>query len=142
MTAPDIITFINARLDEEAAREAAATPGPWRYDPTKVNAITREESVFSGPFGKMAVTVASTGPCDDPQSMIDAEFIAHTRNLAPAVLDMMEAVVEALYWVAGCHSIGDLAQCDAKTETGWDIACHIAAIWAGHEDYQQEWRVG
>jgi len=58
------------------ARAEAATPGPWRYDDTKVHEFSREESVFAGPRGVEATTVASTGPCDDPQSMKDAEHIA------------------------------------------------------------------
>jgi hypothetical protein len=71
-----LIDWLREQLDADERLAQATTPGPWRYDPTKVNEISREESVFAGPDGRAATTIASTGPCDDPPSMSDARFIA------------------------------------------------------------------
>jgi len=67
-----------ARLMKERAK--VATPGPWRYDPGKhfraPGTCSFEESVFVGPIGKEALSVARTGETDDPESMADAAYIA------------------------------------------------------------------
>jgi len=80
-TVPDeTIAAIEARLN-------AATPGPWHYDPTKcwragssgampIRWGESQEAVFS-PTPDGAPTIALTGPANDPQSMADADLIAH-----------------------------------------------------------------
>lgn len=74
-----------------AVLEERATPGPWRYNPDTVcriehaNEAIFREAVFAGTFREQ-VCVVSTGDADDPQSMIDAEFIARARNAVPELL--------------------------------------------------------
>jgi hypothetical protein len=68
--------FLERRIAEDEAVARAATRSPWWYDPTKVNSVDREESVFTGERGLGAITVCSTGPCDDLGSMADAAHIA------------------------------------------------------------------
>jgi hypothetical protein len=109
-------------------RAEAATPGPWRYDPTKVNAISWEESVFAGANGPTAVTVASTGPADDPQSMDDAAYIA---GMDPATTLRLVAEVERLR--AQVERVEELAAiverarvADAGLFTRSDAVSHLA----------------
>jgi hypothetical protein len=71
-----ITEFLLARIAEDEAAARAATLGEWWYDPTKVNSVDRGEAVFAGQRGLHAVTIASTGPADDPASMADAAHIA------------------------------------------------------------------
>lgn len=79
-----IVAFLTAQYDREQQLAEAATPGPWRYNPTKRHHIVGtslfEEAVFAGPAGADAVCVAGTGDEDDEddeQSMRDAAFIAY-----------------------------------------------------------------
>src|SRR5690242_7810744 len=63
MTPPPIVgltlvEFIQRCLDEDQWVAEAATAGPWRYDPTMVHEVSREESVFAGAPGKAATTIA------------------------------------------------------------------------------------
>jgi len=75
-----IVEFIAARLAEKETAALAATPGPWRHNPNRhwhrPGTAGFEESVFAGPAGAVATSVAGTGPSDDPQSMSDAHHIA------------------------------------------------------------------
>ena len=78
-------------------RANSATSGPWRYNPVKhfryPGTSTFEESVFTGPAGKDALSVARTGPSDDPQSMADADYIASMHPVvALAVADLLDEV--------------------------------------------------
>jgi hypothetical protein len=74
---------LEAAIKERLAVAQAATPGPWRYNPSKAwhspeDLPTRrngEEFVGAGPLDA-TVGVAATGPADEPQSMADATFIA------------------------------------------------------------------
>lgn len=127
-----ITDFLWARIteDEQVAREASHSTG-WRYDPGKVNAVSREESVFAGPPGARAITIASTGPEDDPQSMMDARHIA---RFDPARV------------LAGCKAKREIVEeCersilnDKDPSTAEWIAAHLAAVYASHPDYNQDW---
>lgn len=82
-----------AWLDGLDTARAAATPGPWRYNPEKVHQFGDEESVFAGPSGNDAICVASTGPMDDPESMADAELIAAAVNALPELTAALRAVL-------------------------------------------------
>lgn len=102
-----LVQLLRARLDEAERLARAATEGPWRCDPNKYwrepGGAWREEAVFAGPPGERAVCVAGTGDVDDPQSMADAEHIAHHDPSAVladiaakrAILDLYEARLDA-----------------------------------------------
>ena len=133
--APTLTEFLLARIAEREAVARAATYGPWRYNPAKVNAIDRSESVFAGKPGTMAITVASTGPSDDPQSMSDAAHIAlHDPARVLAECAAKRAIVEAMV--------------DHDAATGEEPAYYwvppvlriLASVDADHPDYQEEWR--
>lgn len=89
----DLIAWLRACLDDDEKAAKAATPGPWRHSPDKhwhrPGTPEFEESVFAGPAGDAATSVAGTGPSDDPQSMADAAHIA--RHDPAAVLADVEA---------------------------------------------------
>jgi len=89
-------------------RAGKATDGPWRYFPDRhwrrPGSSEWEESVFVGPPGKQAISVARTGDSDDPQSMTDAAFIASWHpGVALAVADWLEAYAERFATWAGPH---------------------------------------
>ena len=76
-----------------------ATQGEWGYDPAKeyrpgVNGARNisgpQEGIFS--YGG-SVTIAVTGPSDDPQSMADAALIALAPALAAEVIRLRERLV-------------------------------------------------
>lgn len=85
----EMITWLRACLDDDEKAAKAATKGPWRHNPDKhwrkPGTAEFEESVFAGPAGDAATSVAGTGPSDDPQSMADAAHIA--RHDPAAVLE-------------------------------------------------------
>jgi hypothetical protein len=138
--------FLLARIaeDEEVARNA--TVGPWWYDPSKMNAVDHEESVFAGSRGPSAITVASTGPCDDIGSMADAAHIArHDPARVLAECEAKRRIVEEHRTVAyedaemndvgtGCYTCGFA---DEECET----LLILATIYADHPDYDESWRL-
>jgi len=119
--------FLLARIaeDEQAANEA--TDGPWRYDPTKVNAIDRGEAVFAGETGANATTIASTGPPYDMQSMFDAVHIA--RHDPARVLAECEAK-RAIVFLSE-HGCGDDYQ---------RVQQALALPYADRPGYRLEWK--
>lgn len=131
--------FLEARIAEDVASAVAATLGPWRYDPSKVNAVDRGEAVFAGEGGASAVTVASTGPADDQQSMSDA---AHITRFNPArILAECEAKRKI---VADRDRIDRSADGDewsmGYSDANYGAMHALAVIYADHPDYQPEWR--
>jgi hypothetical protein len=91
---------------------AAATPGPWRHDPTKERREgasgcgswpKRSEGVFS-PDNMM--TIAVTGPSDDKQSMADAHLIANAPTWLAALCDEIERRDALLRRYEDSHAIG------------------------------------
>jgi len=164
-----ITEFLRARIaeDEQAANEA--TDGPWRYDPTKVNAIDRGEAVFAGETGANATTIASTGPPYDMQSMFDAVHIARhdpARVLAGCeakrkiiafheswpTLVQMPAKFEPIkdgdldnYTYRMSQEIAWLTTREYVARFGIDpptapMLAALALIYSDHPDYDEEWR--
>lgn len=114
-----LVEWLRVQLDEDERVALAATPGPWRYDPTKVHEITREESVFTGPAGPAATTIASTGPCDDPPSMSDARFIAaHDPARVLAEVKAKRAILDEAIYLGSDEIVQLLAQPYADRD-GW-----------------------
>ena len=127
-----IADFLLERIaeDEQVAREASHPTG-WRYDPGKVNSVSREESVFAGPRGAKAVTIASTGPEDDRQSMMDARHIA--RFDPDRVLAECKAKREI---VEECER--SMLNDSDSSAAEW-IVGRLAAVYASHPDYDPAW---
>lgn len=102
----------SALLERAAIHLAAlsndATPGPWRYNPSKHHrqpgTVCFSEAVFAGPAGTQAICVATTGETDDVPSQSDAAWIA---TVNPAVARPLftwlknEAMMLARYAVTG-----------------------------------------
>ena len=89
-------------LAEIEARLKAATPGPWRYNKSKCYrpgtngaqaVVTDQEAVFASADGP---TIALTGNVDDPQSMADADFIAHAPTDIAALLAEVRRLTPAV----------------------------------------------
>ena len=101
-----------------------ATQGEWGYDPAKeyrpgVNGARNisgpQEGIFS--YGG-SVTIAVTGPSDDPQSMADAALIA----LAPALAAEVIRLRERLATVEGERDEAKKEAADYKAiAAGWEL---------------------
>jgi hypothetical protein len=132
----DLVAFLRARIDEDEQIARAATPGPWRHDPTKHHHIVGtplfEEAVFAGERGASAVCVAGTGETDDRQSMADAAHIA--RHDPARGLREVRAKRGALAMIV--HLLAD----DDTDETARWMLCLLAFPYADHPDYRDEWR--
>lgn len=156
----DLVAFLRARLDQDAAVAQAATPGPWRHDEAKhwrkPGTSWFEEAVFAGPSGEEATCVAGTGETDDQQSMRDAAHIA--RHDPARVLADVEAKRELVerYEASLKRSVEfrQRADSDAETETQKMQRSHeniqllvllgvvklLALPYADHPDYREDWR--
>lgn len=156
MTAAEAATqtladWLSARLDEDEAVARAATAGPWRYDAMKVNSVDRQESVFAGEAGMRATTVASTGPEDDRQSMVDAAHISrHDPARVLAEVAAKRAIVDQAYGTAAtidgewgcCHEPAQIkrGECPSTDMSVDPYLRHLASVYADHEGYREEWR--
>jgi hypothetical protein len=77
-TTDGMVAWLEAQLDADERAASAASPGPWRYDPTRGFRMPGTETlefVSSGTEPDFR-GIAATGPADDPQSMADAGHIA------------------------------------------------------------------
>lgn len=127
-----IVEFLLARIAEDEAVASAATGGPWRYDPTKVNSVDGGEAVFAGPEGLSAITIASTGPADDQASMDDGRHIARydpTRVLAECAAKRRIATMFA----------GDSHAGPTLAAPGLLVCTVLATVYADHPDYDPAW---
>lgn len=146
----EIAAFIRAQLKADEADALVATPGPWRHDPVKhwrePGSVRFEESVFAGPEGADATSVALTGPSDDPQSMRDASHIA--RHGPARVLREVAAKKAFL----GLHHFGSTPDgfrycktCGSgepdtyPTEWPCPTIRHLAAVYADRDGYKESW---
>ena len=148
-----IDAFIEARLRQDEAIARAATPGPWRYDPTKehveINTGLRSEGVFTGPDGPDAICVATTGDSDDRPSMRDARFIA--RHDPERVLREVAWKRHLLGFALAAFSqeskIGERPGRDPETnaydkgraDTARFMLRLLAMSWSSHPDFRAEW---
>lgn len=140
MTPDGLPEFVLARIAEREAAARAATPGPWRYNPSKHNVSPTtgiaEESVFAGAAGPAAITVASTGPSDDPQSMVDA---AHIATWDPA---HVLAVCEVHRRIVEHEAPGPRSRGDGRIQ--WEylppVLRLLGSLDAEHPDYQEIWK--
>ncbi|MGW5519237.1 DUF6221 family protein [Nocardia africana] len=148
-----IDAFIDARLRQDEAIARAATPGPWRYDPTKehieINTGLRSEGVFTGPDGPDAICVATTGDSDDRPSMRDARFIARhdpDRTLREVARNRRVLERHRRLELPGVVMIGSggptCAGCGVQNGyRAWPCAevRDLASIWSDHPDFRAEW---
>lgn len=155
----ELVVWLRRMLDADEADALAATPGPWRYDPEKhwrePGTVRFEESVFAGPKGHDAISVALTGHSDDPQSMRDAAHIAR-HDPARVLRD-----IAAKRAIVASHTPSDWptrssATCPICATWDHDVAMgdqaaapvadpcptlrHLAAVYADRPGYQEGWR--
>ncbi len=94
MTIDTVLARLSAGLEKDEVIARAATPGPWRFNEYKgfrdPDTGKMTEAVFSGPAGKDALCIATTGPTLDGQSQEDGRHIA--RQDPKTTLDRVEAI--------------------------------------------------
>lgn len=140
----DIAAFLTARLDEEAARESAATKGPWRWTDEDDHELVNADNEYVVCIDHVAAPYTESD-CETYlcASVADREFIAATRNAALATIAAHRAIVRMH---AAFRLPGDSGPCclGCAQDQPWPCPtiCCITAIHATHADYQQEWRVG
>jgi hypothetical protein len=147
-----IAEFVETRLDEDTHAATEATPGTWRYNPQKhyhiPGTVHFYESVFAGPPGAEALSIAQTGQSDDRQSMRDAAFIAHndpTRALREAQVKQELIALHAA--ITGCCAVcvespWGYPTPDEVSPLAWPCRTVrlLASSWRDHPDYRPEWR--
>lgn len=123
----DLVAFLRARLDEDerVAREALSdTGGPVWSDGGQYG-----ESVNVDETGGPVAVGAWTGYLGDGPRY-------HIARHDPArVLAEVAAHRAWVDWIDG-----ELAD-DAAQQMPWDLACALAAVYASHPDYREEWRL-
>jgi len=142
--------YLLARYAEEKAlARGAGAEGvtEWWYDPTKVNSVDRGEAVFGGLRGPMAITVASTGPADDPQSMRDAAHIAY-HDPAHVLRDIAAKRRIVTDWISLAERLDGLGRplhlfdpatsMLLKATEPWIRA--LLSVYAYRDDFPEEWR--
>lgn len=132
MRTRDVADFIRARLDEDEAAARAATPGAWKIRPRLegvcIDAGEYDQVIAPGVVSCGSYCYGGTSSVDISDA--DAEHIA--RYDPARVLADVAAKREIVAWV------GDY---DADPDgSAWGILGHLAALYADHPDYQQEWR--
>lgn len=132
MRTRDVADFIRARLDEDEAAARAATPGAWKIRPRLegvcIDAGRYDQVIAPGVVSCGSYCYGGTSSVDISDA--DAEHIA--RHDPARVFADIAAKREIVAWV------GDY---DADPDgSAWGILGHLAALYADHPDYQQEWR--
>ena len=130
----DLAAWLLDAIAEDERVAQAATPGLWRYDPSKVNSVDGGEAVFAGPRGLSATTVASVGPCDDPQSMSDGRHIARwdpARVLAECAAKRRIVEEAEHYWAHAAEY--------ASVATYRHVLRILALPYADRPGYLPEW---
>lgn len=127
----NLVEFLRARLDEDEQSARAATAGPWYVD--DIDQELRTADVYSAD-GR--VTSAYTEPCC---SVEDATHMA--RHDPARVLVEVEAKRRII------DEYERYAAERRRAMGGWDsysevspILAALAAVYADHPDYRQEWR--
>lgn len=140
----DLAAWLTAQLDAVERAASAATPGPWRHDPTKHHrmpgTVMFSEAVFAGAAGDDATCIAETGESDDPQSMRDAEHIAlhdPARVLAEVKAKrlMLAEILPKLKWA---DDVSDSEYGD-RTDSAGDFLRLLALPFADRDGYLPEW---
>ncbi|MFC8376416.1 DUF6221 family protein [Streptomyces albidoflavus] len=139
MTA-DLIAFLQARLDEDEAAARAATAGPWV-----------ESGVGDHGWGVSFSAPGSGVEADDgSQGRADAAHIArHDPARALAEVEAKRRVVgECAYWNERMEA--EAVNPPKFPQPGLDLGLlldamnpilrHLAAPYADHPDYREEWR--
>lgn len=152
----ELIAFLRARLDEDAAAARAATPGPWWYNPRKqwlegeafesYDLAKGLEFVGYGGPHPFTGAVAGTGPADHSQSMADAAHIArHDPARVLAEVDAKRRILdECAYWIEKInestttkHPYPNLAE---RGEVVLPVLTLLGLPYAEHPEYRTEWR--
>lgn len=138
----DLIAFLRARLNEDAAAARVATSGPWWHNPGKqwlegeafesYDLSKGQEFVGYGGPHPFTGAVASTGPASHMQSMKDAAHIA--RHHPVRVL----AEVDAKRRIVAAYENYDI---DApELDVPESVLRMLALPYGDHPDYRDEWR--
>lgn len=127
----NLIEFLRARLDEDAALAEAASPGPWR-----LNAESDEVLAVDG------ITVAEGFALSGRQLRATTGHIA--RHDPTRVLTEVEAKRGIIDWYATRIGLaqGDDGD-DYENVTGGTLEYvlrGLGIVYTGHPDYRPEWR--
>lgn len=144
----DLVAFLKARLGEDAARAGAATPGPWEWTPEDdvwgQCGPTLIRAGFDGEAGRDLKEVLAGWGHDAwglNVSEADAAHIAHhdpARVLAEVdakrgIVGLMARMLNAAEGDSEVDHYGGLSAAE-------DTLRLIALPYAGHPDYQDDWR--
>jgi len=134
----DLVAFLRARLDEDEQGAVRAGGRVWEVGPSfggKDNMVRiREEDVLVDSVGSCAELWAFVGQTASIPNWRDNA--AHIARHNPArELDVVAAHRAIVDWID--YELAD----DAAQQMPWDLACHLAAVYASHPDYRDEWRL-
>lgn len=158
----DLASWVLEQIAEDERTARAATPGPWRYNPAKewhspeelakppIMRLPGEEFVGAGPLDA-TIGVAATGPADDPQSMVNAAYIATwdpARVLAECdakrkIIAMWEDPAAVRSLPEGVHDGRDDDEMEAQVASAEAInaVVHLVALpYADRPGYREDWR--
>ena len=126
----EVLVFLRARLDEEAAVATDATPGPWWHHPgkqwlgpeafEKYDLRHGEEFVGYGGPHPFTGAVCSTGPASNMQGMKDASHIA--RHDPARVLREVEAKRRTLVRCEEAMLSANPMLVHFAKQTAWEMA--------------------
>lgn len=138
----DIITFLNARLDEDEAIARGAAPGPYPRDADPPLGVWLVQ--YGTEITGSGMTIYDEGGHDDAQATHIArhdparvlrEVAAKRAILAEHKMHRTTDYHNSTIWYcAGCNWINeedDTLRCDTTL--------HLASVYSDHPDYRQEW---
>jgi Family of unknown function (DUF6221) len=138
----DLIAFLRARLEEDAAA-AQATAGPdWLEDGSpSLTVFTRQQSEGDRP-GVRGIAWCSNGYDDDRANMVhiarhDPARVLREVEAKRAAVTRCELVLAAFADPAA-GSWPDVSRRE-RSHAGATL-CALAAVYADHPDYRQEWK--
>jgi hypothetical protein len=147
----DLVTFLRARLDEDAAAAQAASWDDW-YD-NRWTAHHRKQ--YDGRWTIIDQADEGVISTVDPQAADDAGVAQHIARHDPArVLAEVEAKRAILRWHSTPHTVVDgfcadeggpcthrgEAECSLCGETACATLRLLALPYADHPDYREDWR--
>ncbi|WHM30162.1 DUF6221 family protein [Streptomyces sp. BPPL-273] len=113
----DLVEFLRARLDEDEADAAAASPGPWHVDAEGDEVLAVDDITVADGFALSGRQLRAT----------TAHIARHDPDRIMRQTAILRGRVDLWSKMAGSHARANLRE--------------FAAIWDDHPDYRPEWRL-